>query len=115
MTNVYTTMEGEKKKISFSATRDIPDEYTLVEHGILYRAWTEHEAPSEDDIVLGVSGLKKSVSSATMLSGVFTMNLNVTGKEDVKVAARGYMIVKNAMGGEEIYYTELAYCSYNDI
>ena len=115
ITNVYTTMEGEKKKISFSATRDIPDEYTLVEHGILYRAWTANEAPSEEDIVLGGSELRKSVSSATMLSGVFTMNLNVTGKEDVKVAARGYMIVKNAMGGEEIYYTDLSYCSYNEI
>lgn len=115
ITNVYTTMEGEKKKISFSATRDIPEGYTLVEHGILYRAWTENTAPSEDDIILGGNEIRKSVSSATMMSGVFTLNLNVTGREDTKVAARGYMIVKNVIGAEEICYTELSCCSYNEI
>lgn len=116
MTNVYTTIEDEKKKLSFSVTRDIPEGYTLVEHGMLYHTKQTITNPSEDTFILGGDGVSKYVSTDTKLSGVFTLTVNVTTGEDVKVITRGYMIVKDTItGAEEVYYTSIENKSYSDL
>lgn len=115
MTNVFTANYDDKNILSFSVTRDIPEGYTLVEHGMLYNKLGTITNPTEDIFILGGTGVSKYVSTATKLSGVFTLNVMVTNAKDVKVAARGYMIVKDSEGKEEIYYTDIAYISYNDI
>jgi hypothetical protein len=116
MTNVFTSSLNGKNKLSFTATRDIPEGYTVIEHGILYRAWNEESAPSEDAFVFGETGMKKYVSADMTPSGVFTLNINITGKESVAIAARGYMIVKHDVTGqEEIYYTNISCESYDSI
>ena len=114
MTNVFTTSTGGKNKISFTVTRDIPEGYTLVEHGVLYNKDGTIENPTEDTFVLGGTYVSKYTSTATKLSGIVTVNLNMTGAENTKVVARGYMIVKNSEGNDEIYYSEIAYASYNE-
>lgn len=115
MTNVFTAYYDDKNILSFSVTRDIPEGYTLVEHGMLYNKLGTITNPTEDIFILGGTGVSKYVSTATKLSGVFTLNVMVTNVKDVKVAARGYMIVKDSEGKEEIYYTDMAYISYNEI
>uniref|UniRef100_UPI00405714F1 hypothetical protein n=1 Tax=Agathobacter sp. TaxID=2021311 RepID=UPI00405714F1 len=115
MTNVFTTSADGKNKLSFTATRDIPEGYTLVEHGMLYNKSGMGTEPTEDTFIIGGTGVGKAVSSDLSKSGVLTVNVNMTSAEDTKVAARGYMIVKNnTTGNEEIYYTELIYQSYNN-
>ena len=114
MTNVFTTSTGGKNKISFTVTRDIPEGYTLVEHGVLYNKDGTIANPTEDTFVLGGTYVSKYTSTATKLSGIVTVNLNMTGAENTKVVARGYMIVKNSEGNDEIYYSEIAYASYNE-
>ena len=101
-------------KISFTVTRDIPEGYTLVEHGVLYNKDGTIANPTEDTFVLGGTYVSKYTSTATKLSGIVTVNLNMTGAENTKVVARGYMIVKNSEGNDEIYYSEIAYASYNE-
>ena len=114
MTNVFTTSTGGKNKISFTVTRDIPEGYTLVEHGVLYNKDGTIANPTEDTFVLGGTYVSKYTSTATKLSGIVTVNLNMTGAENTKVVARVYMIVKNSEGNDEIYYSEIAYASYNE-
>ena len=114
MTNVFTTSTGGKNKISFTVTRDIPEGYTLVEHGVLYNKLGTIDNPSEETFVLGGTGVSKYTSTATKLSGIVTLNVNMTGVEDTKVVARGYMIVKNSEGKDEIYYSDYAHISYNE-
>lgn len=116
MTNIFTTSAEGKNKLSFSATRDVPDGYTVVETGMLYSAWKTDTEPSEDTFILGGNEVRKYVSTDTILAGVFTLNVNVTNNESTKIAARGYMIVKNEKTGtQEIYYTNIACNSYNEI
>ncbi|MGN0414942.1 MAG: hypothetical protein ACI4FX_05575, partial [Agathobacter sp.] len=114
MTNVFTTSTNGKNKISFTVTRDIPEGYTLVEHGVLYNKLGTIDNPSEETFVLGGTGVSKYTSTATKLSGIVTLNVNMTGVEDTKVVTRGYMIVKNSEGKDEIYYSDIAYTSYNE-
>lgn len=106
---------NEKNKLSFTVTRDIPDGYELVEHGVLYNKQQMETEPTEDTFVFGKEGVNKFVSPTTKLSGVVILNVNMTGYENVKVAARGYMIVKNSSNEEEIYYTDVKYISYNEM
>ena len=115
MTNVFTTNSNGKHKLSFTATRDIPEGYVLVEHGMLYNVLGMSTKPTKDTFILGGTDVSKAVSNDVKTSGVLTVNMNMTGGEDIQVAARGYMIVKNiTTNQEEIYYTDLIYTSYND-
>ena len=40
------------------------------------------------------------------------MHIDVTSIPNNKVAARGYVVVENAEGVKEVYYSDLKYCSY---
>lgn len=114
ITNVFTTNNNDVYKISFSATRSIPEGYTLVEHGMLANK-TGYEG-TDSDFVIGGEGVSKIMSTATMMSGVYTLNVNVTGALDTEVVARGYLIVRNdATGNEEIYYTDVVRHTYNEV
>ena len=84
MTNVFTTSANGKNKLSFTATRDIPDGYTLVEHGMIANK-TGFENPTADNFVLGATGVTKFTSTTTMMAGVFTLSVNMTeAKEAVQ-------------------------------
>lgn len=115
MTNIFATVTGGKNKISFSATRDISAGYTLVEHGMLYNKLGTIASPNESTFVLGGTGVSKYVSTDASKSGVFTLNVNMTGALATKVVARGYMIVVNDSGEREVYYTDLSNFSYNEV
>ena len=114
MTNVFTTDLNNKKKISFSVTRDVPDGYEVVEHGMLYNTSGMSPEPTKETFVIGADGVNEYEYDTTAPKGVFTLNVDVTNKESTKVAARGYMIVKNkSTEHEDIYYSGVEYRSYN--
>ena len=107
MTNVLKAENS--KEISFSVTRDVPDGYTVIEHGMLYKA-----VENETELTLETSQVRKYMYGTTTPKGIFTLNVNVTGKEDTQVAACGYLIVQNAEGTIEIVYSKTEICSYNN-
>ena len=115
MTDVFTTSNNDKDKLSFSVTRNIPDGYTLIEHGMLYHTKQEITTPTVGSFILGGTGVNKYVSTDSHKLGVFTLNVNVTGANTAMVIARGYMIVRNnATGNEEIYYSDISHTNYDD-
>jgi hypothetical protein len=94
---------GSTHKVRGSVTRSIPDGYTLIEHGILYGK--DRDGLNEETFLYtdGTDGIKKYNSNDTMLNGVVTLSVKV-GADDVVVAFRGYMLLKNTDTGEQIYY-----------
>jgi uncharacterized repeat protein (TIGR02543 family) len=94
---------GSTHKVRGSVTRSIPDGYTLIEHGILYGK--DRDGLNEETFLYtdGTDGIKKYHSNDTMLNGVVTLSVKV-GADDVVVAFRGYMLLKNTDTGEQIYY-----------
>lgn len=113
VTNNYTTNTDEKNKIVFSVTRDVPEEYTLVEHGIIASTQFGREA-TENSFVLGADKVTKYTSASRLLNGVYTLTANMTNKETVPVTVRGYLIVKNDDFKEEVYYSDITVKSYSD-
>ena len=113
MTGIYTTSDNGKNKIAFSATRNIPDDYTLVEHGMIAHK-TEFDG-ADEDFVLGATDVTKFTATTTSKFGVYTLNINMTNNENTPIVARGYLIVKQGNGKEEIYYTDVMRASYVSI
>lgn len=114
VTSVYTMDENEKKYLAISVTRDIPEEYKLVEHGVIASTTLGEVEVAENDFVLGSDKVKKVTSASTLLSGVYTLTVNRTNKETDTVVARGYLIVEKD-GNKEIYYTDMVKATYNQI
>ncbi|MDD3278827.1 MAG: InlB B-repeat-containing protein [Lachnospiraceae bacterium] len=107
MTNKYATTENGINKVSFVATRTVPEGYTLVEQGMLYSKEGSVTDPTDKTFIVGGENIYKYTSSDTAANGVFTMNIK-TPTVDTLIYARAYMIVKNnSTGNEEIIYSAL--------
>lgn len=117
VTDVYTTVENSKNKITFSVTRNVPTGYTVVEHGMLaYKNNSSTGFDLDDDaFVLGASGVTKFSAASNTRNGVYTLSVNMTGEETKDVVVRGYLIVKKAGSAEEIYYTDVTGHDYTEI
>ncbi len=93
ITDKFASVVNNKNKVSFTATRSIPEGYKLIEHGVLYG--TDASLAQESALVLDGANVKKGQSSSVTPSGVYTMNISVGNMTDTTIYARGYMIVQN--------------------
>ena len=112
ISDLSATVEGGKQRISAIVTRSVPENYTLIEHGVLYARSDSMNTFNENGFVLNGNGVNKYQSNMTDTIG--TVKLNVTVDNDsVVVWLRGYMIVQNDLTGEQTtYYTALRHGSY---
>lgn len=105
--------DGDVHKVRGVATRSVPDGYTLIEHGMLYAR--DVAGLTEDTFVYGTTGVERKIATKTETHGTYALNVKVEN-DDVVVSLRGFMrLTNNATGNEEVYYTECASASYNDI
>lgn len=115
MSNKYARVDGGKNKISFEVTRDIPDEYTLIEHGVLYGSSDIFGQPDGADVmVLDGEGVRKMTSKDTARKGIYTLNINMSSTTK-RAYARGYMVLKNADGIIENYYTAIESATFAEL
>ncbi len=115
VSRVYKSEEGTKNKVSFEVTRSVPETYEVIETGVLGIIDGTYDEKTSD-MTVDSSTVKKAVSTGTNNNGVYTMNINVTGKLDTTLAVRGYMIIKNkATGNISVIYTEVKTATYNTI
>lgn len=112
MTNVFTTDLDGVKKLSFSVTRDVPEGYTVVEYGMLCNT-NVYSEPTKESFVIGGVGVHKYEGKKfeENSKGVFTLNVTVR-YPDIKIAARGYMIVEKD-GKMQTIYSDLVCRSYD--
>lgn len=92
ITSKYADVVDGKNKVSFVATRSVPENYTVVEHGVLYGI---DSLLTADTMILGSAKVLKGQSSTISNNGVYTMNISVGNMTGTPVYARGYMIVRN--------------------
>lgn len=114
MTAMYASIIGGKNKVSFTATRSVPEDYTLLEQGILYG--TDSALAGNDAMVLNGTNVRKSKSSSLTNNGVYTLNISVGAKTDMNVYTRGYMIIRNNLTNNvETVYSDIVYDSFNGL
>ena len=108
-----SAVSGTVHKVSCSATRSIPDGYTLVEHGILYAK--DVSGLDGSSFVYGTDDVLRYVSNATAANGVVKLNVKVDDDNTV-VSFRGYMLLRNeATQDMSYYYTDVVSASYNGL
>lgn len=112
MTDMTAIADNGENQLAFTATHDVPDGYTVVEHGMVYGT-----NPDTSEYVTNstASKVRQMISSNTALKGVFTVYISVGENTDTPVYARGYMIViNNATGNQETIYTDVVSRTFNE-
>ena len=97
--------------ISFTATRAVPEGYTVVKQGILYSVDSQCSGEGAKDYMKLTdegsvpAGIYEYEGNNTALSGVTRFNAK-TGAVDRTIYGRGYMVLKNSSGTIEYVYSD---------
>ena len=97
--------------ISFTATRAVPEGYTVVKQGILYSVDSQCSGEGAKDYMKLTdegsvpAGIYVYEGNNTALSGVTRFNAK-TGAVDRTIYGRGYMVLKNSSGAMEYVYSD---------
>ena len=97
--------------ISFTATRAVPEGYTVVKQGILYSVDSQCSGEGAKDYMKLTdegsvpAGIYVYEGNNTALSGVTRFNAK-TGAVDRTIYGRGYMVLKNSSGVMEYVYSD---------
>ncbi len=103
VTNIYASTENGTPKLSFAAMRSVPDNYTVIENGLIY---TTNSYDLDTFVLNGGDDIAKGQSNKNDNDGIYVQNIAVPGNEGTTVYARGYMIIKdNDTGKIETYYS----------
>jgi hypothetical protein len=121
MTDVHTS----GTKIVYEATRDVPTGYTVVETGILYGTSAAYLGNSQADANLRFTNddgsttcktkVYRSAATSTKNLGCYILAINVGTNTDRAVYVRGYVIVKDAAGNVQTFYSDVTDLTYNQV
>ena len=103
-TSTYT--ENDVNKISFTATRDVPDGFTVVTNGLIITSNSE-VGTSESNFVIGASNVLKGTSNYNSLKGDHTVIKKNPGTDTWY--ARGYIVYKDANENQNTIYSAIAH------
>lgn len=97
--------DANTNKVTFYAERSIPNEYTVLQTGIVVTK-TEEIAASEEAFVLGGTNTAAGTSTSTASNGYYSAA--VSAPSGVTVWARGYVICETASGDIIYIYSPIA-------
>ncbi|MGN0621563.1 MAG: hypothetical protein ACI4I9_06825, partial [Porcipelethomonas sp.] len=117
VTDMYATVSSGINRAAFVITRDIPDKYTIVEHGLIYSNNNTISSLSIADSKLkynNVDGtnIKAGKSTSQKHSASLKVNVADTG---YGVYARPYVVVLDESGNKIVGYGEAKYGSYKEL
>ena len=96
-------------KVAFAATRDVPEDYTLIEHGMLYT----RDNTDESLFVEGADNVYKCTASKKQPQGTLTINIPVQNAT-TNIKAKAYVIVQKDGSEDYItYYSNVAVYEIN--
>ena len=104
-------------KLSCVVSRSVPEEYTLVEHGMLYGRNVDSSKLTDSGFVYadGNGGILRYKSTDKLLVGLVRGNFKVDS-DDVAVSCRGFMVLrKNGSSELEYYYTDIITKTYAEL
>lgn len=105
-------IEDHVIKVSFSATRDVPDDFSVISNGIIVTD-DSSVGQSEEVFILGGKNVKTGNSSNKTNKGVYTLTIRNAGK-DVIWYARGYLIFQDQEGNQYTVYSDIAEEKYTE-
>ena len=112
ITKVYTSEENGNQ-VSFVITRDVPEGYTLVEHGAVYSKVANINL---EEMYYGTEGTKSYTSNDKAACGNLICNIRVgTEEEELKIHMRGYVTVEDTEGNIKTIYSDVSSISYSDL
>ena len=121
LTEVSASQQGAKYAVSFTATRSVPDGYTVTEQGILVSTNSQYgEADALDAMKLDANGAKPDdtfilKATNTDATGVTVLNGTVSAA-DRTVYGRAYMILRDSSGAMVYVYSDTILSgSYNSL
>lgn len=121
LTEISASQQGAKYAVSFTATRSVPDGYTVTEQGILVSTDSQYgEADALDSMKLDANGNRPDNTlilkdSNTDAMGVTVLN-GTTKYADLTVYGRAYMILRDSSGTMVYVYSDTILSgSYNSL
>ena len=101
---------GSTHKLSFLATRSVPETYEVMEQGVLYGK--DLGSLTADEFIFGTEGVKRYMSNDLGRNGATRLNYKVSS-DSTEVFFRGYMLLRDTeTGNTEYYYTEIVSGTY---
>gem|GEM_PF-4973250 len=114
---ITNIVKAADDKLTFVVTRDVPDGYTVVEHGVLYNKDGTAASYTDDSFRLGGQNVSKSAAasldpnnSSDYIEPCGVLNATVRASSaSTKIVVRGYVVVRNNETGNEVtYYSDIA-------
>lgn len=121
LTEISASQQGAKYAVSFTATRSVPDGYTVTEQGVLVSTDSRYgEAGALDTMKLDADGdepdnTKSLKATNTDATGVTVLN-GIVSAADRTVYGRAYMILRDSRGTMVYVYSDTILSgSYNSL
>ena len=121
LTEISASQQGAKYAVSFTATRSVPDGYTVTEQGILVSTNSRYgQSDALDAMKLDANGAKSDdtfilKATNTDATGVTVLNGTVSAA-DRTVYGRAYMILRDSSGAMVYVYSDTILSgSYNSL
>ena len=121
LTEISASQQGAKYAVSFTATRSVPDGYTVTEQGVLVSSDSRYgEAGALDAMKLDADGdepdnTKSLKATNTDATGVTVLN-GIVSAADCTVYGRAYMILRDSSGAMVYVYSDTILSgSYNSL
>ena len=121
LTEISASQQGAKYAVSFTATRSVPDGYTVTEQGILVSTNSRYgQSDALDAMKLDANGAKPDdtfilKATNTDATGVTVLNGTVSAA-DRTVYGRAYMILRDSSGAMVYVYSDTILSgSYNSL
>lgn len=121
LTEISASQQGAKYAVSFTATRSVPDGYTVTEQGVLVSTDSRYgEAGALDTMKLDADGVKPDntqilKATNTDATGVTVLN-GIVSAADRTVYGRAYMILRDSSGTMVYVYSDTILSgSYNSL
>lgn len=121
LTEISASQQGAKYAVSFTATRSVPDGYTVTEQGVLVSTASRYgEAGALDAMKLDADGdepdnTKSLKATNTDATGVTVLN-GIVSAADRTVYGRAYMILRDSSGTMVYVYSDTILSgSYNSL
>ena len=108
MADCRTVVEGGTTKAVFKVTRDVPEGFTLMEHGVLVnRDGTLTDGEAELELIVGSDKAIRVASSDKNAMGTYVQYVAAT-TPGAKIYCRGYLIYGKENGEMVTIYTNVA-------
>lgn len=120
MSQAFATIFDTKYRVSFTATRSVPEGYTVQRAGMIYVRGEYLDTTSDESIMQALildsdnGNVKTYTTSSTTSNDTFTLNINTSDMNRV-FYARGYIIVNGPNGVETIYADTYLFGSYDTL